>query len=171
MKRYGYFSINLPIEDVWDRTLLFFENYKGKVEEQYVSTNNLYRKLKIRHGPSMHIYGSSVGETYEVIFGYSPSETITHVCISVKYSHFGKGFPSQVPKEMIKKWAFEMGIAYAKLIKEIDYNFINSIKKFQEISENQILDLNKIYCYACGEINNNKSIYCMYCGTKLETYV
>ena len=171
MKRYGYFSINLPIEDVWERTLLFFENHKGKIEEQYVSTNNLYRKLKIRHGPSMHIYGTSVGETYEMIFGYNPSETVTHVSISVKYSNFGKGIPSKVPKEMVRDWASEMGIAYAKLIKEIDYNFINNINKIEEIPQHQIQDLNRIFCYACGEKNHNKSIYCMYCGTKLETHV
>ena len=53
MKRYGYYAINLSLEDAWNRTLVFFKNHNGKIIDQYISTNNLYRKLRIRHAFSM----------------------------------------------------------------------------------------------------------------------
>ncbi len=156
MKRYGYYAINLSLEDVWNRTLVLFENYKGKIKDQYISTNNLYRKLRIRHGFSMHIYGTSSGETYEMTFGYNPSDNTTYVSVSVKYSHFGRGIPSKVPKDMMKKWAYEMGITPMKLVKEIDYNFLANLDKIQEIPLHQIDNLSKVFCFACGEANSKK---------------
>lgn len=167
MKRYGYYVINLPLEDVWKRTLVFFENYNSKIKDHYVSTNNLYRKLRIRHGTSMHIYGTSMGETYEMIFGYNPSDDTTYVSISAKYSNFGRGIPSKVPKDMMKEWAYEMDIIPMKLVKEADYNFLANLDKIQEIPLDQISNLSKVFCAICGEENRKKNTYCVSCGTKL----
>ena len=168
MKRYGYYSINISLEDAWNRTLVFFENHRGKIRDQYISTNNLYRKLRIRHGYSMHIYGNSMGETYEMTFGYNPSDSTTYISVSVKYSNFSKGIPSKVPKDMIKKWTYEMGITPMKLIKEIDYNFLANLEKIQEIPLHQIANLAKLFCAACGEANRIKSTICVSCGTQLD---
>ena len=169
MKRYGYYTINLSLEDAWNRTLVFFENHKGKIKDQYVSTNNLYRKLIIRHGGSMHIYGSSIkGETYEMIFGYNPSDDTTYVSASVKYSNFGKGIPSKIPKDMMKKWAYELGITPIKLIKEINHTFLANLDKIQEIPLHQIPNLSKVFCSACGEQNSNKGAFCVSCGTQID---
>ncbi|MHA1457237.1 MAG: hypothetical protein ACTSR5_14880 [Promethearchaeota archaeon] len=152
MKRYGYCSINISLEDAWNRTLVFFENHRGKIKDQYISTNNLYRKL----------------ETYEMTFGYNPSDDTTYISVSAKYSHFGKGIPSKVPKDMIKKWAYEMGITPMKLVKEIDYNFLANLDKIQEIPLHQIANLSKLFCAACGEANSIKSTICVSCGTQLD---
>ncbi|MFX1365584.1 MAG: zinc-ribbon domain-containing protein [Promethearchaeota archaeon] len=168
MKRYCYHALNLPLEDTWNRTLVFFRNHKGKIKDQYISTNKLYRKLTIRHGTSMHIYGTSMGETYEMTFGYNPSDGLTYVSISVKYSNFGKGIPSKVPKDMMKEWAYEMGITPMKLVKEIDYTFLANLDKIQEISRHQIAHLSKVLCVHCGEANSRNDTYCVYCGTKLD---
>ncbi|TKJ21472.1 MAG: hypothetical protein CEE42_13860 [Promethearchaeota archaeon Loki_b31] len=169
MKRYGYYAININLEDVWNRTLVFFENHKCKIIDQYISTNNLYRKLRIRHALSTHIYGTSMGEMYEMTFGYNPSDYTTYVSVSVKYSNFGKGIPSKVPKDMMKKWAYEMGITPMKLVKEIDYNFLANLDKIQEIPLHQIANLSNVFCAACGEINSKKGTFCVFCGTQLDT--
>ncbi|MFW9866749.1 MAG: hypothetical protein ACFFEN_11705 [Candidatus Thorarchaeota archaeon] len=169
MKRFGYYAINLPLEDVWKKTLVFFENYNSKIKDHYVSTNNLYRKLRIRHATSMHIYGTSMGETYEMIFGYNPSDDTTYVNISAKYSNFGRGIPSKVPKDMMKKWAIEMGITPMKLVKEIDYNFLTNLEKIQELPLHQIEHLSKIFCAICGEANSKKNTFCVSCGTQLNS--
>ncbi len=169
MKRYGYYAINISLEDVWNRTLVFFENHKCKIKDQYTSTNNLFRKLRVHHGPSIRIYGSSSGETYEMTFGYNPSDNTTYVSISVKYSNFGKGIPSKIPKDIMKKWAYEMGITHMKLVKEIDYTFLANLDKIQEISLHQIANLQKVFCVACGEANSKKGTFCVSCGTQLDT--
>jgi len=169
MKRYGYNAINLSLEDAWNRTLAFFKKHKSKIIDQYISTNNLYRKLRIRHASSMRIYGSSMGETYEMTFGYNPSDNTTYVSVSVKSSNFGKGIPSKIPKDMMKKWANEMGITPMKLVKETDYNFLANLDKIQEIPLHQIANLSKVFCFACGEANSKKSTICVSCRTQLNT--
>ncbi|MFX1499473.1 MAG: hypothetical protein ACFFDH_00760 [Promethearchaeota archaeon] len=168
MNRYGYYTLNLPLEDAWNRTLVFFENHKCKIKDQYISTNELYRNLTMRHGTSMHIYGTSMGETYEITFGYNPSDNITYVSVSVKYSNFGKGIPSKVPKDMMKEWAYEMGIIPMKLVKEIDLNFLANLDKIQEISQDQVAHLSKVFCAICGEANSKNGTFCVSCGTKLD---
>jgi len=169
MKRYGYYAINSSLEDVWNRTLVFFENHKSKIKDHYISTNNLYRKLRIRHGASMHIYGTSVGETYDMIFGYNPSDNTTYVSVSTKYSNFGRGILSKVPKDMIKKWAIEMGITPMKLVKETNYNFLANLDKIKELPLHQIEYLSKIFCATCGESNNKKNTFCVSCGIELNS--
>ena len=169
MKRFGYYAINLSLEHIWNRTLLFFKKHKCKIKDQYISTNNLYRKLKIRHGFSVHGYGTSLGETYKMTFGYNLSDNTTYVCVSAIYSNFGRGIPSKIPKDMMKEWAYEMGITPTKLVKEIDYNFLANLDKIQEISLPQIANLSKVFCVACGEANSKWSTFCVSCGTQLDT--
>ena len=169
MKRYGYYAINLPIEEAWNKTLKFFENQNGKIKDHYISTNNIYRKLRIRHGASMHIYGTSMGETYDMTFGYNPSDNITYVSVAAKYSNFGRGIPSKVPKNMMKKWAAEMDITPMKLIKEIDDNFLANLEKIQELPLHQIANLSNVFCATCGEANNKQNTFCVSCGTQLDT--
>ncbi|MFX1376429.1 MAG: hypothetical protein ACFFA0_11490 [Promethearchaeota archaeon] len=168
MKRYGYYSINIPLEVAWNKTLVFFESYKVKIKDQYISTNNLYRKLRIRRGVSIHIYGTSMGETYELTFGYNPSDNTTYVSVSVKYSNFGRGIPSKVPKDMMKKWAYEMGLTPMKLNKEIDYDFLANLDKIQKIPLHQITNLSNVFCDICGEANNKMDTFCSSCGNQLN---
>ena len=169
MKRYGYYAINLPLEDVWNRTLVFFENHKSKIEDQYISSNNMYRKLRMKHGFSTHLYGTSIGETYELIFGYNPADNTTYASVFVKYSNFGRGIPSKVPKDMMKKWTYEMGITPTKLIKEIDYNFLAILDNIQKMPKQQIENLLRMFCALCGEENSKKGTFCVSCGTRLDS--
>ena len=169
MKRYGYYATNLSLEDAWNRTLVFFENHKSKIEDQYISSNNLYRKLRMKHGFSMHVYGTSMGETYELAFGYNPVDNTTYASVSVKYSNFGRGIPSKVPKDMMKEWAYEMGITPMKLVKEIDNNFLANLDKIQKIPKLQIENLLKMFCALCGEANSKKDTFCVSCGTRLDS--
>ncbi|MFW9930710.1 MAG: hypothetical protein ACFFD1_15075 [Candidatus Thorarchaeota archaeon] len=169
MKRYGYYATYLSLDDAWNKTLIFFEKHKAKIKDHYVSRNNLYRKLTIRHGFSVHLYGTSMGETYEIIFGYNPSDNTTYISVSVKYSNFGRGIPSKVPKDMIKEWAYEMGFNPMKLVKDVDCDFLANLDKIQEIPLGQITNLSKVFCAICGEENSKMNKYCVSCGTELNT--
>lgn len=169
MKRYGYYATNLSLEEAWNKTLIFFENHKGKIKDHYISTNNLYRKLTIHHGFSVHPYGTSMGEKYEMTFGYNPYDNTTYISVSVKYSNFGRGIPSKVPKDMMKEWAYEMGIVPVNLVKEFDYRFLANLDEIQEIPLGQIAYLSKVFCAICGEENSKKNNYCVSCGTELNT--
>jgi len=169
MKRYGYYEIKMPLEDAWNRTIEFFEGHKSKIVEKHISPNNLYRMLRMKHVFSMHLYGTSMGETYELAFGNDPADNTTYVSISVKYSNFGRGIPSKVPKDMMKKWAYGMGITPVKLVKEIDYIFLAHLDKIQTIPLHQVEHLSRLFCAMCGEANKEKDTFCVSCGTRLDT--
>ena len=46
-KRFGNYKINWHINDVWDKTLTFWQNHRGKIRDQFISSNTLYRELRL----------------------------------------------------------------------------------------------------------------------------
>ena len=128
--RFVNYVIYSHIDEVWNGTLDFWNNKNGKIRDQFISRNTLYRTLDVRRGMSVHPYGTSTGQTYEMTFAYHPHEKITYVNISIKFSNFGKGFPWLVPKKLIEKWAYRMGINPMKLARNQDLGFVG---KFEEI--------------------------------------
>ena len=88
IKRFANCVIHSPIDDIWDKTLNFWEhNWKKnvKVEKIYVSENHFYREVIVKHGLSVHPYGTSSGEIYKMKFVYLPSERSTYVNIEIDY--------------------------------------------------------------------------------------
>ncbi len=84
--KFGYYSINLPLDEVWNRTLGFWENKRGKIKDQKIMSNNLFCSLEIRRGFSM----TSNGEKYQMNFGFNLQDNMTYVSVEVSLA-FGNG--------------------------------------------------------------------------------
>lgn len=116
--KFGYYVIKSDINEVWHGTLNFWNRNRGKIVDQFISDNHLFRKLKIRHGLTL----TSYGEAYKMLFGYHPSVNITFVAVDIKLA-FGSGLIWLKAVEMMKKWAFEMRIEPVKLMRRSNLGF------------------------------------------------
>lgn len=168
MHRYGYFMIDSHIDDVWNRTLAFWQNKKCKISEQFISVNSLFRELSVRHSFSMHPYGTSMGETYEMTFGYNPEKSVTYVSVGIKFSGFGRGFTWLVPQEMMGKWAKEMEIQPIKLMKKQNLKYLEIFNDITNISNQLTPSQTRMFCPYCGSDNSLTSKFCSKCGINLE---
>ncbi|MFX0026966.1 MAG: zinc ribbon domain-containing protein [Candidatus Hermodarchaeota archaeon] len=131
--------------------------------------NSLSRELNIRHSFSMHPYGTSMGETYEMIFGYNPEKSITYVSVGIKFSWFGRGFTWLVPQEMMEKWAKEMGIRPIKLMKKQNPKYLEIFNDKTNVSNQLTPNQTKMFCAYCGSENSLASKFCSKCGMNLES--
>ena len=84
--KFGYYYINLPLDEVWNRTLGFWENKRGKINDQKIMSNNLFYSLEIQRGLSM----TSNGEKYQMNFGFNFKDNTTYVSVEVSLA-FGNG--------------------------------------------------------------------------------
>lgn len=166
--RFGYYMIHSYIDDVWNKTLSFCQNHKCKIINQFISENRLYRELKIKHGASMHPYATSMGETYKMTFGYHPKESITYISVEIKFSMFGKGFPLLVPKNIMKRWAKEIGTRPMKLTREQDQTYLEKFDQICNISGKEIPHTLTNFCPICGHRNTLNTELCIVCCTNLK---
>ena len=160
--------IDSYIDDVWKRTLVFWQNKKCKIRDQFISVNSLFRELNIRHSFSMHPYGTSMGETYEMTFGYNPEKSVTYVSVGIKFSWFGRGFSWLVPQEMMEKWAKEMGIQPIKLMKKQNPKYLEIFNEICMLSEVKGSEHQVSFCPMCGHEKALNAKFCMECGSSLE---
>ena len=116
-KKNCFFILPLPIEEVWDRTIGLWGGNRGRVKDQQISANNIYRMLIIKHNAT----AISWGETYKMKLGFNPKDSMTYVNIEVSLS-WGGGLQWQKPKKLMAKWAQEMGVSTVKIVKKIDKN-------------------------------------------------
>jgi hypothetical protein len=116
--KFGYYVIKSDINEVWHGTLNFWKRNRGKIVDEFISDNHLFRKLKIRHGLTL----ASYGEAYKMHFGYHPSVNITFVAVDIKLA-FGTGLIWLKAVEMMEKWAFEMRIEPVKLMRRSNLGF------------------------------------------------
>ncbi len=170
--RYGYYLINSSIEDVWNRNLDFWQRNRGTIKEKLFSENSLYREIKIHHNMSMKVYATSMGETYEMKIGYNPKKKITYVFVHITFSRFGKGFVDLIPKNMMKLWAENFGIAPVKLEKEQNPEILDELNEILDIgtyqSNNNENHDNKTVCPQCGSRNEKTNRFCITCGIDLR---
>jgi len=153
-KKYGYYVLNLDIDEIWSKNSMFWNRKNGKIIEQEISDNNLYRVFSFKHGFSMKIYGSAGGQTFNLKFGYLPDENTTLVSVEVKFSFMGKGAVWKFPDEIMKEWAESMNIEHVKFQN-------NRTPKMHEIDQRIDKTLNK------SDLNVEKH-YCPYCGAELK---
>jgi len=166
-KRFGNYKINWHINDVWNKTLTFWQNHKGKIQDQFISSNTLYRELKIKHGGSIRPYGSTFRETYEMTFGYHPFERITYISIKFKFI-IARGFSWSVPQNILKQWAHQIGIQDFKLFHKADETFQEKFNEICNITGSENTGLPANFCPICGHPNSFNINQCIECGTKLE---
>jgi len=77
--KYCYYTIPLPLLEIWNKTLTFWQEYRGKVMDQQTSDNNIYRTLEIHHKPT----ATSFGEVYQITFGFNPKDSMTYVSVEI----------------------------------------------------------------------------------------
>ncbi len=114
-KKYCFYILPLPLDEVWDRTLGFWGGNQGTVKDQQISTNNIFRMLTIKHNAT----AISWGETYKMTLGFNQKDSMTYVSIEISLS-WGGGLQWQKPKKLMAKWAQDMGVSSVKLVKKID---------------------------------------------------
>lgn len=167
--RFGYYIINSHINDVWDNTLTFWQNKRSvKITNSFISENSFYRELKVKHGMSVHAYGTSTREIYKMTFGYNPSERKTYVGVEIFFSWAGRGFIWLVPQNVMKSWALEMGILPIKLLPKRDEYYLERFNQICNYSGQERIGEKKNFCPVCG---NQLAIHCKSCaecGTNLQ---
>ena len=161
--KFGYYSILLPLDEVWNRTLTFWRNNGGKIKDQQFASNNFFRTLVIQRGLSV----TSYGETYQMNFGYNPKDSMTYVSVEVSLT-FGYGMAWLKPQGIMKKWALEIGTAPMKLVRTVDKKFYEILNDIQNTSIQPQINSSNKYCPNCGNENKISDNFCKQCGTKLE---
>ena len=160
--KFGYYTLDLPLEEVLSRTHLYWANNGGKINSQIKSPNSLIYTLIIQRDISMMSYG----ETYTMKIGYNPDNTTTYVSVEVSLS-FGYGMQWLKPQGVIKRWALELGTNPMKLERIIAPNFIKMFAEIQNMPPQAGVQEPIIYCPSCGKKNNRNNTFCQECGTKL----
>jgi len=166
-KRFGNSKVNLHINNVWDKTLSFWQNNKGKIRDQFISSNTLYRELLVKHWGSIRPYGSTISETYEMTFGYHPYEKITYITVKVRFI-VARGFSGMIPQEFMKKWAHQIGIDPIKLTHKEDQDFSEKFNEICNLTELENIDRPINFCPICGHPNSLNINLCIECGTVIE---
>lgn len=165
-KKYGYYKLNLDIDEIWSKNSMFWNNKKGKIIEQEISDNKLYRVFSFKHGFSMKIYGSSGGQTFNLKFGSLPDEKTTLVSVEVKFNIIGKGAVWKFPDEIMKKWAEFMNIEHVKFQNKITPKMLEIAQRIDDILNYSENNLVKHYCPYCGaEIKESQKI-CPSCDSE-----
>ena len=165
-KRFGIYKVNSHINDVWDKTLTFCQDHRGKIRDQFISSNTLYRELKVKHGGSLRPYGSTISETYEITFGYHPYERITYISVKIKFIS-ARGFSGLVPQEIMKKWARQIGIEPIKLTRKEDQTFQERFNEICSITGAENISKPTNFCPICGHPIELNPKLCIECGIVL----
>jgi len=162
--KFAYYALDLPLEEVLNRTHLFWEHNGGKINSQTMSPNSLLYTLIIKRGMSMRSYG----EKYAMTFGYYPPDETTYVSIDVSLA-FGSGMQWLKPQGIMKRWALALGTSPLRLERTISPHYISMFDEIQNIAPQAGVREQEpiIYCPNCGVKNNRNSSFCQECGTKL----
>ncbi len=161
--KFGYYVISLSLDEVWKRTISFWERNGGKINDQDFASNGLFRRLELKRD----ISAMSYGETYIMNFGFRQNESITYVSVEVSLA-FGYGMQWLKPQKIMKNWALEIGIAPIKITREFNKEFYNILTGIQNISLQRTIDPSKKYYHQCGRENKFENSYCQHCGIKLD---
>jgi len=160
--KFAYYALELPLEEVLNRTHSFWANNGGKINSQTKSPKSLLYNLIIKRDLSMMSYG----ETYTMKIGYNPADETTYVSVEVALS-FGYGMQWLKPQGIMKRWALELGTTPMKLERTIAPNFIRMFDEIQNIIHQARIQGPIIYCPMCGKQNNRNNSFCQECGYKL----
>ncbi len=116
------YKIPLPLNEVWSRTLTFWGGNRGTVKEKQITDNHQFGIMTIKHKAT----GTSWGETYKLALGYNAIDSMTYVSVEISLA-WGSGLQWLKPKSLMVKWAQEMGVPPAKLVKKLDKNVSDTL--------------------------------------------
>ncbi len=118
--KYFYFIKSLPIEEIYEKTLTFWTENKGNIEEESLSSDKLIKTLKIHRGMTL----TSNGENYIIDFSYDLRESNTYIRIEASLV-LGYGIQWLTPKKLINKWVSELRINPTYLVGITNKDFFN----------------------------------------------
>ncbi|MBY9019402.1 MAG: zinc ribbon domain-containing protein [Candidatus Lokiarchaeota archaeon] len=118
--KYFYFIKSLPIEEIYEKTLTFWTENKGNIEEESLSSDKLIKTLKIHRGMTL----TSNGEDYTIDFSYNLRESNTYIRIEASLV-LGYGIQWLTPKKLINKWVSELRINPTYLVGITNKDFFN----------------------------------------------
>jgi len=119
-EKYFYFIKALPLEEVYEQTLTFWQNNKGTIVEERLSPDNLVKTLKIRREMTL----TSNGEDYVLDFSYNHGDSKTYIRIEVSLVQ-GYGIQWLTPKKIINKWISELKITPTYLVGRTNEEFFD----------------------------------------------
>jgi len=117
---------------------------------------------------SVHSYGTSGQEIYNMQFGYNPSEKQTYVSIEIKFSLIGRGFICLVPQNFMKSWAIEIGIESIKLLHKKDKLFLENFNQICNSSGQEKVGEKANFCPICGNRLSIRCRFCSECGIEIK---
>jgi len=158
--KYCYYIIPMPLLEVWNRTLSFWQGNRGIVRSQQISDNKVFRILEIKHKAT----ATSWGEVYQMKFGFNPKNAMTYVTVRISLT-WGTGPQWLKPKSLMGKWATMMGVPPMKLAKSIDSKFSDTLVELSNLSPQHISSSK--FCPSCGFKTDSSDKFCRECGNNL----
>ena len=119
-KKYFYFIKALPMEEIYEETLTFWQKNKGNIEEESLSADKLIKTVKIHRGMTL----TSNGEDYLIEFSYNLRDSSTYIRIEASLA-LGYGIQWLTPKKLINKWVSELKITPTYLVGITNKDFFN----------------------------------------------
>jgi hypothetical protein len=168
--RYSCFIIENSIENLWLKTINFWNNQKGEMVSTYISDNLLHRKMEFRHDATGQFLNKqfvlSLGETYVIDFGFNQDENCTYITLEVGFRWFGQDNVWWIPQEFINKWLDYLGFESIHLQHGKSPNFLRISENFREIERSKKFHE---YCPICGSYLGRDNV-CSDCGYSLVDF-
>ncbi len=162
--RYSYFIIESPIEEIWSKTLNFWNDQKGEMLKTYISDNFMHRKMEFKHDASGQFINKqfilSLGETYIIELGHNQEENCTYITLEVSFRWFGRDNIWRVPQDLVTKWLDYLGFESVHLQHGKTTNYSKMKEKLYEIDKHRKYTE---FCPVCGSKLGGGSI-CSDCG-------
>ena len=158
--KYCQYIIPMPLLEVWNRTLSFWQGNRGIIRSQQISDNKVFRTLEIKHKAT----ATSWGEVYQMKFGFSPKNAMTYVTVRISLT-WGTGPQWLKPKSLMKKWATMMGVPPRRFGGFIDNRFSDTLTKLRNLSPQHISSSK--FCPNCGFKTDSSDKFCRECGNNL----
>ena len=119
-QKYFYFLKSSPIDEIYEKTLTFWQINKGSIEEETLSADKLIKTLKIHRGMTL----TSNGEDYVIDFSYNLKDSSTYIRIEASLV-LGYGIQWLTPKKLINKWVSELRITPTYLVGRTNEEFFD----------------------------------------------
>jgi len=111
------FIVNSPLEEVWEKTMRFWEVKRCKIIDPAFSQDDQSRIMDVSHGAGM----ISWGEDYTLeLFRLPEDSKKTRVVVQIRLT-FGYGTAWYAASKMLKEWALFVGTQPQEFAKGLFY--------------------------------------------------
>jgi hypothetical protein len=114
MIKYISYALDIPIEDVWAKTVDYCNNNRGEIISSVEPTDTTVREVHVSRGKSALSWGEEIKFRMTTL---SIEKTEVNIFIKLK-TRKTKAAEWRVAKKYVKKWAKGFGISPNKLTKD-----------------------------------------------------